>query len=226
MSRCPNGTRKNKKSGNCDCKPGWVKYKKSCIPKLTPNSTKIIKRCPTGSRKDATRKCVCKDKSKIFYKNVCVSKENSPKIISKNLEIESIENHLSSSNISPIINDIQIHKKKEKKEKKENPIMYSPEYQPNEEAMLHKLVKACPEITECLMVGNYRDYILKLFDFFDFENALPFFKKIGKDTKNQNANVFELDFEINKSNYTFKSSAILKSGRERYTDNLYYEFLF
>jgi hypothetical protein len=210
MPRCPNGTRKNKKSGNCDCKPGWVTYKKSCIPKLTPNSNEIMRRCPTGSRKDATRKCVCKDSSKIFYKNVCISKENSPKIIP-----ESIENNLLSNN-SPVVQPKQFHKKT-KTLLREQP--------QNEKAILNKLVKACPDITECLMVGNYREYILKLFDLFDLKNVLPFLKKIGKNTNNQNANVFELNFEINQSTYTFKSSAILKSAKERYTDNLYYEFL-
>ncbi len=206
MPRCPNGTRKNKKSGNCDCKPGWITYKKSCIPKLTPNSTKVIKRCPVGSRKDATRKCVCKDSSKIFYKNVCVSKENSPKLIP-----ESIENNLLSNN-SPIVKPKQYNKKTLLREPPQN-----------EQTMLHSLVKTCPDITECLMVGNYRDYILKLFNFFDLENALPFLKKIGGN--NENANIMELDFEIKKPKYTLKSSAILKSTRERYNDNIYYEFL-
>lgn len=143
MPRCPNGSRKNKQ-GVCECKVGWIKYKQSCVPKLTPNVTtvKILKRCPNGSRKNKNRICECKDKTKELYRNTCVDKE-SPKESPKELSQKSFQDSLE----EPIEEPIQEPVNKPSTVKAN--LLIKPSLNPSKR-LLHELFVGCCDMTETL----------------------------------------------------------------------------
>lgn len=256
MPRCPNGSRKNKQ-GICECKVGWIKYKSSCVPKLTPNVKQVVKRCPTGSRKNKNRICECKDKTKILHKNVCINKQSKSKSKSKS-PIKSAEEIFNSPSpepppeppFEPQLEPLQ--KPKEHKENEQNnqnvvgrfnvkPGRYNEtnrlSYQKQKAAtkiqssmityVMNKLSKICPNVSDCLLIGKYRPYILKWFNHFNLKSADDNVKRIG--LISNNAIILELKFNVNiivedYKRYHYTSYAILKSNLFSYTDNLWYEY--
>jgi hypothetical protein len=240
MPRCPNGSRKNKK-GECECKVGWIKYKSSCVPKLTPNSKQIVKRCPTGSRKNKNRICECKDKTKIIHKGICINKESKE---SKNNSIKSAQEiyppntPISEKTSTPSPN--KSPNKSPKKNKSLGRYNITPGRNIEQhremsaiviqkktiEYILNKLSKICPNVSDCLLIGKYRPYILKWFNYFDLRNAHNKVKRIG--IESNNATILELEYSIKvingSSKHDYISYAILKSNIYRYTDNLWYEY--
>lgn len=215
MPRCPNGSRKNKQ-GACDCKVGWIRYKQSCVPKLTPNKNtiKIVKRCPTGSRKNKNRICECKDKTKELYRNTCVDKKSPEELNEESLK-NSIETMETIQTPKPLHNIIQ----SPIKSKKMNENTAAKKIQHTVIKHVFKQLKnICPNVSDCLLIGKYRPYILKIFEQFNLRLVNNKIKRIGIESRN--GFIFELEFI--KDHFT--SYSILKSNMERNNDNLWYEF--
>ncbi len=236
MARCPNGSRKNKE-GICECKVGWKKYKSSCVPKLTPNTTKVIKRCPTGSRKNKNKICECKDKTKIFYKGVCINKDSKDSKNNKN-NISVLKEYYSPNTPIPSPKTLTPVETNQLLEIVKTPIKTNITKKINQTKaalkiqktttmfILNKLKKICPNISDCLLIGKFRPYILKWFDNFNLLNADNIVTRIGMESNN--GFILELEYNVNiyiqNQNLSYKSYAILKSNVYRYTDNLWYEF--
>ncbi len=236
IKRCPNGTRKNK-NRVCECKDkSKILHKNVCINRESIESNKRNTGSKVSKNKEKIKENKKTKRRKIFeeMKNAEEILIDSPSPVSpvisppKPSPIPSPKNSpIQSENNQPRINNglppIGRYNLTPGRENYSATIIQKAAIK----FIMKKLSKICPNVSDCLLIGRYRPYILKWFNHFSLEYCENKVKRIGIDS--DNAFILELEFYVNlivegKKMQGYTSYAILKSTLFKHSDNLWYEY--
>ena len=193
--RCPKGTHRNWQNGNCE---KWIH---NVTPIFSPSKTKK-KRCPNGRHKNfKTGNCEPKKKDRSPRPRPSPRPSPSPS------PTPSI--HILSSDPSPDRikhNNANVIARFFKKTKDKRTSVF--------------LKQICPDPGTCLAFGKETQKIKEFFNGFTmFEHAEGNIKRLG--TPSANGFIHRINYSKN----GYMSQAILKSSQQYYADNLGYEYL-
>ena len=208
--RCPNGTRRNTKTGNCEPKKDTKPARNNLlvdIPKNIPISTK--QKCPNGTRRNKkTGNCESKKDTKTTKYNAMVDMQtNIPTVdnpispvILKNIPISTKENRQNKNrtNAKKIIQNFMLRTTQKRKSR--------------------FLKSICSDSGVCIAFGKETKKIEDFFGGFNNFQNVNGIKKIG----NPSANGFILEIQYSKDNYI--AHTILKNSLNKHSDNLAYEY--
>jgi hypothetical protein len=201
MARCKKGTRRNKKSGDCEIKTikGVTrKYRKSGL-----------ERCKKGTRRSKKSGECEEHKKKIKISlSAIIGKDSTG-------EIKKREYVKDDTDIETFLDNIAKENKKKDKELFDSLVRRKN----TTNRIISVLNSICTDSGECLIIGRENNLIKRMFNgFSDFDN-LTNVKRVGE----ASSNGFVLNLQYEKMNY--KVNALLKSSQKSSSDNLYYEYL-
>ena len=204
MKRCPNGTRKNKKTGNCEKKDEKNEKEELIIRQKEnendnnrqneENETKKAKRCPKGTRRNK-KTGLCEEPTKTNAKNKLskTAKKTASEKISMSPSKKTAANKIARFMTKPHV---------------------------QEKRRTEFLKSICSDSNVCIAFGIEDNKIQKFFNgFTDFQYAVAPIKRIGE----VSANGFVNEIMYERNNYIAYS--VLKSSVDQKSDNLMYEYI-